>query len=100
MNLILFDQDPEIYFPLTLTRPVSYLRIGISTIKEKWERFFKSVSVKTSDYLIDKYPIELSNDNIWVSSKIIPSQSLITEISSLRKGEALSKTISSLSPSI
>ena len=91
MNLILFDQDPEIYFPLTLTRPVSYLRIGISTIKEKWERFFKSVSVKTSDYLTDKYPIELSNDNIWVSSKIIPSQSLITEISSLRKGEALSK---------
>ena len=91
MNLILFDQDSEIYFPLTLTRPVSYLRIGISTIKEKWERFFKSVSVKTSDYLTDKYPIELSNDNIWVSSKIIPSQSLITEISSLRKGEALSK---------
>ncbi len=91
MNLILFDKDAESYFPLSLTRPVSYLRVGIFTIKEKWDKFFKSVSVKTADYLTKKYPIELDDDNIWVVSNIIPSQNLITEISSLRQGEALSK---------
>ena len=40
MNIILFD---GIYhknlLPLTYTRPVSDLRIGILTIKEKWEHF-------------------------------------------------------------
>ena len=39
MNVILFDQEQswKNLLPLTYTRPVSEIRIGILTIKEKWD---------------------------------------------------------------
>ena len=42
MNVILFDTDRENLFPLSLTRPISNFRVGILTIKEKWELYYKS----------------------------------------------------------
>ncbi|MGB2138240.1 MAG: putative sugar nucleotidyl transferase, partial [Flavobacteriales bacterium] len=39
MNYILFDDFRGNLLPLTYTRPVSEIRIGILTITEKWERF-------------------------------------------------------------
>ena len=56
MNVILFDTDRENLFPLSLTRPISDFRVGILTIKEKWEIYYKYVSVKTEEYLSDKFP--------------------------------------------
>ena len=41
MNVILFDTDRENLYPLSLTRPISDFRVGILTIKEKWELFYK-----------------------------------------------------------
>ena len=60
MNVILFDTDRENLFPLSFTRPISDFRVGILTIKEKWEYYYNNVSVKTEDYLMDKFPINLS----------------------------------------
>jgi len=37
MNVILFDSNRENYYPLTDTRPISDFRIGILTMKEKWD---------------------------------------------------------------
>ena len=91
MNVILFDENRDNYYPLAFTRPIAYFRIGILTIKEKWEQYYKSVSVKTEDYLVDKFPIKILKDNLWINAKIIPSKALFTELKSLRKGEALSK---------
>ena len=91
MNVILFDNNRSNYYPLSFTRPISYFRIGISTIKEKWERYYKYVSVKTEDYLSIKFPIRILKDNLWINGKIIPSKALITELKSLRKGESLEK---------
>ena len=51
MNLILFDKNHSNYLPLSFTRPISFFRIGILTIKEKWQFYYNSVSVKTEDYL-------------------------------------------------
>jgi len=46
MNYILFDDNSRIsLLPLTFTRPVADLRIGILTIREKWERV---LNAKTS----------------------------------------------------
>ena len=58
MNVILFDTDRENLYPLSLTRPISDFRIGILTIKEKWEFYYKSVSVLTEDYLIEKFLVK------------------------------------------
>ena len=91
MNIILFDTERENLHPLTFTRPISYFRVGIVTIKQKWEFYYKSVSVKTVDYLSEKFPIKLQKNNIWVDSSILPNENLITEINSLRKGEFLEK---------
>jgi UDP-N-acetylglucosamine diphosphorylase/glucosamine-1-phosphate N-acetyltransferase len=91
MNVILFDSNRENYYPLTYTRPISDFRIGILTIKEKWEKYYKSVSVQTVDYLSVKFPLKLQKDNLWIDSKTLPSKALITELESLRVGEALEK---------
>lgn len=91
MNVILFDSNRENYYPLTYTRPISDFRIGILTIKEKWEKYYKSVSVQTVDYLSTKFPVKIKKDNLWINAKTLPSKALITELESLRVGEALEK---------
>ena len=44
--------------PFTYTRPVADIRIGILTIREKWEIFlgFTTTTI-TEEYLEDKYPM-------------------------------------------
>ena len=91
MNVILFDTNRHNYYPLSYTRPISHFRVGIFTIKEKWENYYTSVSVKTESYLSNKYPLEVKNDNLWIDANILPSSSLVTELNSLRVGEALAK---------
>ena len=91
MNVILFDSNRENYYPLTYTRPISDFRIGILTIKEKWERYYKSVSIQTVDYLAAKFPLKIQKDNLWINSKVLPCSALITELKNLRVGEILEK---------
>ena len=91
MNVILFDTDIENLFPLSLTRPISEFRVGIATIKEKWQMYYNAVSVKTTDYLSAKYPLIIKKENIWINSSVIPNDNLVTEINSLRQGEILKK---------
>jgi len=91
MNIILFDTNRSNYYPLSLSRPISFFRVGILTIKEKWEQYYSSVSVKTDEYLSYKFPIILKDDNIWINAKTIPSTDLYTEINNLRVGESLEK---------
>ena len=91
MNVILFDVDPANYYPLSYTRPISNFRIGIFTIKEKWQQYYKNVSVETQSYLKNKYIINIQKDNLWINSKVLPSDELLIEIKNLRKGELLEK---------
>ena len=58
MNYILFDGPyRENLLPFTYTKPVADLRIGILTIREKWELFLKTTTTTvTEDYLSEKYP--------------------------------------------
>ncbi|MDP7244523.1 MAG: GlmU family protein [Flavobacteriales bacterium] len=91
MNTILFDHNREAFLPLTYTRPIADLRIGIITIKEKWEHHFSSVSVKTEDYLSAKFPITLTAENLWINAQVLPNQDIVDEINALQKGEVLVK---------
>lgn len=89
MNVILFDNHRANYYPLSFTRPLAYFRIGILTIKEKWEHYYDSISVRTEDYLAVKFPLNIKEDNLWIDARILPSKALIVELNSLRNGEAL-----------
>ena len=91
MNIILFDNNRSEFFPLSLTRPISQFRVGIFTIKEKWEKYYDSVSVFTDNYLSNKYPSTFKDDNIWINAQLIPNDSIITEINNLRIGESLKR---------
>lgn len=92
MNIILFD-DPSIrpaLLPLTYTRPVAEIRIGILTITEKWESRYKDqVSHATVDYLQEKYPAIKADENLMINGGICPDDKLIIAIDSLNMGEAL-----------
>jgi len=90
-NLILFDDDNWGHLlPLTLTRPISEIRVGILTIKEKWQKHLNvTASYITQDYLSSKYPIHIEDDNILINSTILPSQTLIKYVKQLRLNEAL-----------
>lgn len=92
MNIIFFEEDREQFLPLTFTRTVADLRIGILTIREKWE---KQLGVKTSsktvEYLSKKYPLRFNKNvnNIWINASVFPNEILIAEIKNLKANEIL-----------
>lgn len=92
MNYILFDDSRERLLPLTFTRPVADLRIGILTIREKWEKQLNaSTSTLTEDYLSVKFPVSIGSENMLLNGSVCPSGELIDEIGKLQSGQALTK---------
>lgn len=91
-NIILFDA-PEVrenLLPMTFTRPVADLRVGILTIREKWERVLDGAySYNTIDYLREKYPAIVGDDNLFVAGNVCPTRSLVAKVKALNQGEAL-----------
>ncbi|TXN35340.1 glucose-1-phosphate thymidylyltransferase [Flagellimonas hymeniacidonis] len=91
MNYILSDGPQRTsLLPFTFTRPVAEIRIGILTIKEKWEKYLDtSVSYLTEKYLSEKYPMVDVEDNIIIIASFLPSQQLLKAIQDLKQGEAI-----------
>lgn len=91
MNYILFDDsNRENLLPLTFTRPIAEIRVGILTIREKWEYYLKSsVSFLAEEYLSEKYPMVKERDNILIAGSICPNQDLVDAIIKLQPGETL-----------
>ncbi|HBF89143.1 MAG TPA: glucose-1-phosphate thymidylyltransferase [Bacteroidales bacterium] len=91
MNYILFDDNSRgNLLPLTFTRPIAEIRIGIITLREKWEHYVKSkISYKTEKYLSLKFPIQIKKINCFINASIIPTQKLIEKIKLLNENEVL-----------
>ena len=81
-NVILFgDEHWYDLLPLTFTRPVSEMRVGILTIKEKWEMYLNANgSDVTQDYLSAKFPIHIEDENLLINATFLPNPKLIDEI--------------------
>jgi UDP-N-acetylglucosamine diphosphorylase/glucosamine-1-phosphate N-acetyltransferase len=90
-NIILFDDHSFAHLlPLTFTRPIGELRMGILTIKEKWQKLFEGdYSYLTQAYLSEKYLIRLAGQNLLINGAVLPTQALCSEIRSLEYGEVL-----------
>jgi UDP-N-acetylglucosamine diphosphorylase/glucosamine-1-phosphate N-acetyltransferase len=89
MNVILFDGNRRNHLlPLTFTRPVADIRIGILTIREKWEYYLGKTSSMTEDYLSGKFPANIAADNILINSSVCPDEDMVKKIKELKTGEA------------
>lgn len=91
MNYILFDGTVrEALFPFTLTRPVADIRVGILTIREKWEKYLNTTTTTiTEDYLEEKYPMVEMDENILLNSSFIPNKEIVTLVKGLKENEAI-----------
>ena len=91
MNYILFDGPyRDNLLPFTFTKPVADLRIGILTIREKWELFLKTTTTTfTEDYLSEKYPMVELENNVMINASVIPSKNMVEQIKSLKHNQAI-----------
>ena len=91
MNYILFDSDVRSsLLPFTYTRPVADIRIGILTIREKWEKFLGSTTTTvTEEYLSDKFPMVELEQNVLINASFCPSENLVLLIKNLHENQAI-----------
>lgn len=91
MNYILFDGPVRTQLlPFTFTRPVAEIRLGILTIREKWEKHLNTTtSTITEDYLSEKWPMVEMEENIMINSAFLPTAELVEQITGLQPGEAI-----------
>ncbi|MDO6491414.1 MAG: GlmU family protein [Cellulophaga sp.] len=91
MNYILFDGAARTaLLPFTFTRPVAEIRIGILTIREKWEKYLGSTtSTITEDYLSEKHPMVELEENVMINSSYLPNASLVALIEDLKENQVI-----------
>lgn len=91
MNYILFDgPERNNLLPFTFTRPVAAIRVGIVSLREKWERLLNaSTSIETENYLASKYPKEELDKNIKINPAFIPSENLAGIVMNLKENQAV-----------
>lgn len=91
MNYILFDGTVRnALLPFTFTRPVADIRVGILTIREKWEKFLGSTTTTiTEDYLSEKYPMVELEENILINASFLPNEDLVELVKNLKPTEAI-----------
>lgn len=91
MNYILFDGPfRNNLLPFTYTRPVADIRVGILTIREKWESYLGQViTTVTEDYLSDKFPMVEMETNIMINASYLPNAELVAMIQVLEEHQAI-----------
>jgi UDP-N-acetylglucosamine diphosphorylase/glucosamine-1-phosphate N-acetyltransferase len=91
MNYILFDGTVRnALLPFTFTRPVADIRIGILSIREKWEKYLGSTTTTvTEEYLSEKYPMVEMQENVMINASFLPNDVLIEIVKNLEKNQAI-----------
>ncbi|MGZ3854249.1 MAG: putative sugar nucleotidyl transferase [Flavisolibacter sp.] len=100
MKKIVFTEEfcqPENLFPFTLTRQIQDIRIGILTIREKWEQWLgiESFDKKEDDYKDLDRSISLEEideeDVVYlVHGNILPTAKLVKQVKKLKTGQFIS----------
>lgn len=91
MKIILHDNGLHLKFaPLTLTRPVGELRIGIFTNSERWKYLNPGaeISFQTEEYLKQVFGLDESAD-LFVNAAVIPNEEIAAAVFSLNENEQL-----------
>jgi UDP-N-acetylglucosamine diphosphorylase / glucose-1-phosphate thymidylyltransferase / UDP-N-acetylgalactosamine diphosphorylase / glucosamine-1-phosphate N-acetyltransferase / galactosamine-1-phosphate N-acetyltransferase len=100
MKKIVFTEEfcqPENLFPFTLTRQIQDIRVGILTIREKWEQWLglESFDKKEGDYKDLDRSIEIGEINekdvvYLIHGNILPTAKLVKQIKKLKTGQFIS----------
>ncbi|NRB82570.1 MAG: GlmU family protein [Winogradskyella sp.] len=93
MNYILFDGPyRNNLLPFTYTRPVADIRVGILTIRQKWESYLEyTTTTVTEDYLADKFPMVEMAENIMINASFLPNAEVVALVKNLSHNQALFK---------
>lgn len=94
MNVIFFENNREKLLPLVFAKPIAKLRIGITTIEEKWMDLISipenKVSYLTADYLSKKFTLNVTKENLFINGSFLPTSELVAFIKNeLQLNEAL-----------
>ena len=91
MNYILYDGSVRnALLPFTYTKPVADLRIGILTIRQKWEKHLGFTTTTLSEeYLEEKYPMVEMAKNVMINASFLPTTSLVEIINGLKENQAV-----------
>ncbi|HVZ25976.1 MAG TPA: putative sugar nucleotidyl transferase [Sediminibacterium sp.] len=94
MAVILFDPPGRNgLLPLSATRALADLRMGMLTIRERWQYWTgQEIWVQTVPYLQPLYsfpPADSSGDFLWVDASLLPDEQVLSAIRQLQAGEAL-----------
>jgi UDP-N-acetylglucosamine diphosphorylase/glucosamine-1-phosphate N-acetyltransferase len=90
MNINLDDCGLHLRFaPLTLTRPIGNLRVGILTNDERWAKFLPEAEIGfiTEAYLSKKF--KAITDGIRVNALVIPNEDLVAAVVNLEENTSL-----------
>ena len=91
MNYILFDGTVRnSLLPFTFTRPVADIRVGILTIREKWEMYLGYTTTSlTEEYLMEKFPMVEMEENVMINASFLPNEILVEMIMNLESNQAI-----------
>ena len=91
MNYILYDGAVRnALLPFTYTRPVADIRVGILTIREKWEKYLgNTTTTVTEDYLEEKFPMVEMEENIMINAAYLPNNVLVEMVQGLQKKQLI-----------
>ena len=91
MNYILFDGTVRnALLPFTFTRPVADIRIGILTIREKWEKYLGTTTTTlTEEYLSEKFPMVEMEQNVMINASFLPNDILSEMVLNLEPNQAI-----------
>mgnify|MGYP001459617054 CR=1 FL=1 len=90
MNTLLFEseQDRQKLLPLTYTRSIGHLLVGILTIEEKWAMALGgNIYHQTSGSVQELYPLPESFD-LKIHAGLLPDESLVAAIKHLQAGRS------------
>lgn len=95
MNIVLYDL-PDIkkdLLPITFTRPIGKILVGLLTIEQKWQHYFEGagISFLTEIYLQKKFPMHVRETNLLINGAICPNEELVSAIMKLKGNELLFK---------
>lgn len=94
-HYILFDTpERDQLYPFSHTRPVAAFRVGLLTIREKWEKKLgvSPISYFTVDYLQTKYPLIKSPRNkltVLINGHVLPSDELVQKVQQIQPGHEI-----------
>lgn len=94
MHIIIFDDESrEDLLPLTFLRPVSEIRVGILTMRERWERLLQVPMTYwlTQRYLRKKFPYVVTEKNLFLNGKVVATHEIADFVKILKPGEVLTK---------